>query len=164
MNICLTPIICRPLRPALLLRRGATHPRMLTLYAEHAVPGVNIRFLHCAGLNTETAVGINIQKAGADPPLKPDEEYPVWVGQLTEPAITLLEINRRRDARAEGEMTFEEVTVLVRCKASSSQLHQILLSRKRSGKPRVCFVQAARWLKLTNRAKIKTQNASQGIV
>ena len=54
-------------------------------------------------------MGINIQKAGTDPPLKADSDYPEWVSQLSEPEPTLTELKRRVEANPDSELSLQEV-------------------------------------------------------
>ncbi|KAK9810561.1 hypothetical protein WJX73_000799 [Symbiochloris irregularis] len=62
----------------------------------------------CAGSSTETATGINILKAGSDPPLRPDSEYPEWVSRLAEPPITYAQLQRQLEGQKEREITFQQ--------------------------------------------------------
>ena len=50
-----------------------------------------------AGYSTaeETAVGVNIYKAGSDPPLPADSECPQWLWDLAEPPLTLGLLQRK---------------------------------------------------------------------
>ena len=51
----------------------------------------------CAGFSTEseTAVGVNILKAGSDPPLPSDSDCPPWLWNLAEPPLTLGLLQRK---------------------------------------------------------------------
>ena len=50
-----------------------------------------------AGFSTaeETAVGVNVYKAGSDPPLPADSECPPWLWDLAEPPFTLGLLQRK---------------------------------------------------------------------
>lgn len=43
------------------------------------------------------ALGINIYKAGSDPPLLADSECPAWLWTLAEPPLTLGQLQRKAD-------------------------------------------------------------------
>ena len=44
---------------------------------------------------SETAVGVNIYKAGSDPPLQTDSDCPPWLWNLAEPPLTLGLLQRK---------------------------------------------------------------------
>eukprot|EP00731_Ephydatia_muelleri_P016253 Em0009g677a len=46
-----------------------------------------------AHLNMEVCVGANIFKAGADPAIRPESEYPSWLWSLLEPKRSYLELS-----------------------------------------------------------------------
>lgn len=65
--------------------------------------------MHAGFAGEAVAVGINIKKGGADPPLKPDEEYPAWVQNLATAEQSLYELQRKIEATGEESLTLEEV-------------------------------------------------------
>ena len=121
-------------------------------------------------------MGINIQKAGADPPLKPDQDYPAWLSQLSEPQITLTDLKRKVAARPGGEATLQEVgkgnvnsllgvSSVIASMLSAPVTSQIALASEgllSSLKLTRQYSQAVRWVKLENRRRIKAKNSSHG--
>ena len=51
----------------------------------------------------QTVPGLNIQKAGSDPVLAPDSEYPAWVADLAKPPLKLTEVRRAWHAEEHKE-------------------------------------------------------------
>lgn len=45
-------------------------------------------------MSSDVITGLNINKGGSDPPLKPDEEYPEWLWKLATREKTLAELRR----------------------------------------------------------------------
>ena len=65
-----------------------------------------------AAMSSEVATGINIAKAGSDPPLRPDSELPEWLWPMARPGKSLSELRR-----AQGELEFEDVSGMLRSAA-----------------------------------------------
>ena len=59
-----------------------------------------------AELSKEVATGCGLMKGEADPPLKPDSEYPAWLFELLEPRATTRELAK---AYNENGLTLTEV-------------------------------------------------------
>jgi large subunit ribosomal protein L54 len=57
-------------------------------------------------MSKDVITGLNINKGGSDPPLKPDEEYPEWLWKLATPEKTLGEL-RRTDSES---LTYDDVS------------------------------------------------------
>ena len=58
-------------------------------------------------MSKDVITGLNIQKGGTDPPLKPNEEYPEWLWQLATPERTLGDLRRKGGSA----LAFEEVRI-----------------------------------------------------
>jgi len=59
-------------------------------------------------LSKDTVNGINILKAGQDPPIQPDSEYPDWLWDLTQRDPTIEELLRKHDQTG-GGLSAEEL-------------------------------------------------------
>ncbi|GFR47925.1 hypothetical protein Agub_g9727 [Astrephomene gubernaculifera] len=64
-------------------------------------------------LSCEVVTGCGLMKNEADPPIKPDSEYPEWLFKLLEPRPTIKELEK---AYQEGGLTIPELRRLWRLK------------------------------------------------
>ena len=105
-------------------------------------------------MSNDTLTGLNINKGGVDPPLKPDDQYPDWLWKLSSSGKTLAELNRADD----DSLDFDDVRLVLCCflyhpPSSLSPTPACFLHS---------FMQLKRWQKLTNRDKIRTSNMNKG--
>ena len=64
-------------------------------------------FLSGFSSSSEIVTGLNINKSGTDPSVKPDDAYPEWLWELEKPGTTLSDLHR-----SEFEsLDFESVSV-----------------------------------------------------
>lgn len=64
-------------------------------------------------LSSEVATGCGLMKGEADPPIRPDSEYPDWLFKMLDPRPTIKELEK---AYQEGGLTISELRRLWRLK------------------------------------------------
>jgi len=114
-------------------------------------PAAYVRF----STESETAVGVNIYKAGSDPPLQTDSDCPAWLWNLAEPPLTLGLLQRKSVSELDVPM--------VRCTAQSLMRQHSLRCSTLTGCGRrqirqMVLAQKETRLGLERRASIKGRN------
>ena len=70
----------------------------------------------CAGLamSKDVVTGVNYVKAGSDPPLRPDSEYPDWLWDIMKPREALFSLQRKLGPERDiSTISLEEVCTAV---------------------------------------------------
>lgn len=80
-----------------------------------------------AELSKDVATGCGLMKGEADPPLKPDSEYPAWLFELLEPRSTTRELAK---AYSENGLTVSELRRLWRLQNKARIREQNMMRSK----------------------------------